>query len=167
MTTSLWGEMSKDSNKFSAMNPADNKNVWVGKFVKVGTVDEKGIISELDETGIVLGDIAVLGDDVVQVEGEKAYLTDNLTKFVYVDLRMDDGDELTTDADDTLVYSGSGEFKPNGFYRPATVGEPAPDANGHVLMSEATTTYRSVKMVVIPSTDDTVADFVYVVRVCW
>ncbi len=90
-----------------------------------------------------------------------------IAAFVYVDLSMNDGDELDKDSDDTLVYAGSGEFKPNGFYRPATVGEPTPDANGNVLMSNATTTYRSVKMVVIPSTDDTVADSVYVVRVCW
>lgn len=167
MTTSLFGEMKNDSNKFSAMNPATNTNTWVGKFVKVGTVDEKGVISELDDTGIVLGDIAVLGDDVVQVEGDTAYATDGMTKFVYVDLLMDDGDDTDVASDDTLVYSSSSTFKPDGFYKANQVGEPEADALGQILMKNATTTYRDVKMVVIPNADGKIADFVYVVRVLW
>lgn len=140
-----------------------NSNQYVGKFWSVAEISETGVVSELESAEYAPADIVAMGDDVVAVAGQ-SYDYDNITKFVYVDLVVDDKDRTNDASDDTLVFSECGEFDPERFWDAEDVD--SSKVPGIDLVSSATASFASVKMTMI-SEDGYTADYIYVVRIAW
>lgn len=140
-----------------------NSNTYVGKFWSIAEISEDGVVSELDSAEYAPADIVAMGDDVVAVSGQ-SYDYDSITKFVYVDLVVNDKDRTNDASDDTLDFSGCGEFDPERFWDSDDVD--SSKVPGTALVSDATASFASVKMTMI-SEDGYTADYVYVVRVAW
>ncbi len=138
-------------------------NAYVGKFWKVTEISETGVVSALEPADAAPATITALGNEVVAVAGT-SYDYDNITKFVYVDLAVNDKDLLDKPEDDTLVFSGCGEFDPDRFYDAEDID--ATHVPGTDPIKDATASFASVQMTMI-SQDGYTADYVYVVRVAW
>ncbi len=138
-------------------------NTYVGKFL-LPTVDESGVVTALEPAEQAPAGIAALGNGTVQATGDSAYGYDSLTKFVYVDLGVDDKDLIDHPEDDVYTFSGCGEFDPDRFYNAEEID--STHVPGVDPVKDAAAPFASVKMTVV-SQDGITADYVYVVRICW
>ncbi len=138
-------------------------NTYVGKFLRP-TVDENGVVTTLEPAEKAPADILALANQYVQAAGDNLYDYDNITKFVYVDLAVDDRDLLDKAEDDALVFSGCGEFDPERFYDAEEID--ATHVPGVHPIKDATAPFASIQMTMI-SKDGYTADYVYVVRIFW
>lgn len=137
----------------------------VGNFFAIGEIDENGVVSRLtngqnvadNEKAVYLETLETLGGGIVN-----GYDYDDATKFVYVDMGWTDNDETNNKpgerepALDKIDFKDSGTFSPEGFFN-------SKDVNA----TENTASYISVQVAVICPTNETTADYVYVLRNLW
>lgn len=164
VTAAIRDKIAADS--ISAQALRYNYNNYVGKFVRVDGTDSLGVVTSItpiDGTG-TLPQVTVFKDGVIRAGGTTLSY-DDTTKFIYIDLVMDDGDEFNSVIDDSLLYASSGIFKPECFFKPLTVDDVP--AYGVDLMRNATHTYSSIQALLRQRPGTTVADSIYVLRVCW
>lgn len=123
-------------------------NTYVGKFCRITALDQNGITIALES--VRTSQLLTLNDSHIFTALGQWYCGSDTT-FVYVDL----GQTYASGPNAQLVrkVTNYGSFDPANFFRPGEVGEDK--------------TYSSVQATVIPSLEDeTLADYVYVVRMC-
>ncbi|MCM1296965.1 MAG: S-layer homology domain-containing protein [Muribaculaceae bacterium] len=165
VTAEVLADIQKDST--SSVKAWAN-NSYVGSFCRIDRIDDKGVISALTPVAIYgdsdFGNLTAIGNGVVAVD-DASYDYDNLTKFVYVDLVVNDGD-FEEATDDTLEFAAADTFRPDGFLKANTVNPGAAEA-GTTKVSDATYAYDSINAVVIAAPNSTTLNYVYVLRVVW
>lgn len=145
-------EISLDSMTLDALP----HNTYAGKFCRIAVMDQNDMAWGLEP--VETHEVQALDNGAI-VTAAGSWRYDNATQFVYVDLgwedNMDDPSNqigVCEPAKDLWVLWDSGSLEPTDF-RPAEIGE------GQI--------YSSVRAAVIPSADDeTLAQYVYVIREC-